>query len=397
MSAMSDAAVPPGADAGLRACVESIRDAAREGRVLRIRGGGSKDFYGEAPRGEILDSRAIAGIVSYDPSELVITARAGTPLAELEAALAESGQYLPFEPPHFRGQGGAVATVGGMVAAGLSGPARASAGAVRDFVLGAVLVDGRGQVLHFGGQVMKNVAGYDVSRLLTGSLGTLGLIAEVSLKVMPRPPATATLSFALGQQQALDTLNRWGGQPLPLNASAWFDDTVAPEGCPVAGQGGGTLLLRLAGAQAAVAAAVAQLARQGGSRLDDAAAAALWQGLREHRMPAFAAPSPDCALWRLSLPQTAPAKGWCGASGAPVLVEWHGAQRWLWAGDEAAPHLRSQVQALGGHATRFAGGTVPGLSFFQPQSAVLVRIQQRLQQSFDPHGVFDRGRLGLTP
>ncbi len=221
-------------------------------------------------QGEILGTSALAGITSYEPSELVVTVRAGTPLAELEAALAEKGQCLPFEPPHFAGGG----TVGGMVAAGLSGPARASVGAVRDYVLGATLVNGRAEVLTFGGQVMKNVAGYDVSRVLAGSLGTLGVIAEVSLKVLPVAPAEATLAFACSQADALRLLNEWGGRPLPLNASCWVEQA-----------GAGTLYLRLRGAVAAVEAACAHL---GGERQDNASAAAYWQSLRDQQHPWFA-------------------------------------------------------------------------------------------------------------
>ena len=194
-------------DPALRQIAERIRAAAAERTLLRIRGGGTKDFYGEPPRGEPLSTGELQGLVSYEPSELVVTVRAGTPLAELEAALAAQGQCLPFEPPRFD-RGG---TVGGMVAAGLSGPARASAGAVRDYVLGAQLLNGRGELLSFGGQVMKNVAGYDVSRVLAGSLGVLGLITEVSLKVLPLPPAEATLVFDCHQADALRLLNGWGG------------------------------------------------------------------------------------------------------------------------------------------------------------------------------------------
>ena len=216
-----------------------VRQAAQTGAPLRIRGGGSKDFYGQDLRGDVLDMTAYAGVVSYEPSELVVTVRAGTPLAELEALLAEQGQCLPFEPPHF----GPHATVGGMVASGLNGPARASSGAVRDFLLGVVLLNGQGECLTFGGQVMKNVAGYDVSRLMVGAMGTLGVLLEVSLKVLPIAPAQATLRCSLPQQKALDLLNRWGGQPLPLNASCWVHDDSA---------GQDRLLVRLRGAVAAV-------------------------------------------------------------------------------------------------------------------------------------------------
>ena len=211
-------------DSALQSLAERIRAAAAEKKLLRIRGGASKDFYGQTLQGEVLNTQDLQGIVSHEPSELVVTVRAGTPLAALESVLAAQGQCLPFEPPHF----GSGATVGGMVASGLAGPARASTGSVRDYVLGARLLNGKAEDLYFGGQVMKNVAGYDVSRLLAGSWGTLGLITEVSLKVLPKAPAEATLVCAgIAQQAALDLLHHWGGQPLPLNASAWVHDTSA--------------------------------------------------------------------------------------------------------------------------------------------------------------------------
>ena len=235
-----------------------VRAAAADGMPLRLRGGGSKDFYGQPPHGEILDTRAYSGIVAYEPTELVVTVRCGTPLAELEAVLAEKGQSLPFEPPHF----GRDATLGGCVAAGLSGPRRAQAGALRDFVLGVKILDGHADVLNFGGQVMKNVAGYDVPRLMAGSLGTLGLILEVSLKVLPFAVAERTLCFELPQEQALMLLNRWGGQPLPISASAWVDNLLG---------------VRLSGAAAAVDAATHKL---GGQLLAEDESAAFWLGLR---------------------------------------------------------------------------------------------------------------------
>ena len=237
---------------------EQIRAAAGARTPLVIRAGGTKDFYGNACAGERLDPRVLTGIVEYEPTELVVTVRAGTPLAELEAELARHGQMLAFEPPHY-GEG---ATIGGAVAAGLAGPRRASFGAtwggVRDFILGARLLDGRGQLLRFGGTVMKNVAGYDVARLLAGSLGTLGLIVDLSIKVLPRQPASATLRFEMNQAQALRSLNEWGGQPLPLSASAWWD---------------GMLVLRLSGARAAVDSAMARL---GGERIEDDLAQGFW-------------------------------------------------------------------------------------------------------------------------
>src|SRR5262249_43605399 len=270
---------------------ERIREAAARGAALRLRGSGSKDFYGNAPRGEVLDTRGYAGIVSYEPTELVVTARCGTSLVDLEKALGENDQFLPFEPPHF----GAGATLGGCIAAGLPGPRRAAAGAVRDFVLGTKLIDGRGRVLHFGGTVMKNVAGYDVSRVLAGSLGTLGLIAEASLKVLPQPPSERTLRLEMGEADAIATINRWAGQQLPVSATAWHD---------------GQLLVRLSGAEPAVHAAAHRI---GGESAD----AGFWNELKEHKHPFFAGTEP---LWRISLPSTAaldlPGK---------KLIEWGGA------------------------------------------------------------------------
>src|SRR4051812_41611489 len=264
----------------LEAIAQRIREAASRGTPLRIRGGGSKDFYGEpAGEGEDLSTLALTGIVSYEPSELVVTVRAGTRLAGLEQALAERGQCLPFEPPHFTPN----ATVGGMVAAGLAGPSRAGVGPVRDYVLGTVVINGRGELMTFGGQVMKNVAGYDVSRLMVGALGTLGLIAEVSLKVLPRAPAEATLKFEMTQTEALDKLNAWGGRPLPLNASCWVED-----------EGRGTMYLRLRGAIAAVDAACRSL---GGERMQNEATARDWDACREQTLPWFMERG-ERELWR---------------------------------------------------------------------------------------------------
>jgi glycolate oxidase FAD binding subunit len=279
-------------DPALQVLVDRVNSARDAGAQLCIRGGGSKDFYGEIPQGDVLDTRVLEGISSYEPTELVVTARCGTALTELETLLAAQGQCLPFEPPHFgnpdldqRARG---ATVGGMIAAGLSGPSRAAAGSVRDHVLGATLLNGKGEVMSFGGQVMKNVAGYDVSRLLAGSLGTLGVILEVSLKVLPVAPATLTLRMEMDQARALAQLNAWGGQPLPLNASAWWD---------------GNLILRLRGALAAVQAARTVV---GGQVVEPQFASPFWAGLRDHTdeffTSAHAAVAGGAALWRLSLP-----------------------------------------------------------------------------------------------
>lgn len=341
---------------------ERIAAAHAARKPLRLRGGGTKDWYGGAGEGEVFDTRAYRGIVDYEPSELVVTARCGTPLAELEAALASRNQMLAFEPPHF----GPDATVGGMVASGLSGPRRQGAGALRDFVLGVHVVDGRGQLLRFGGQVMKNVAGYDVSRLMAGSLGTLGLVAEVSLKVLPRPVRETTLVFALGQREALEKLNTWSGQALPISSSAWQD---------------GRLALRLSGANAAVSAATREL---GGETMLEADQ--FWNDLREQRAGFFAGAG---ELWRLALPTTAAPLDLPGRQ----LIEWGGGQRWLRneAGLDGAA-IRAAAAGLGGHATLFRGGDKRS-GVFTPLQPALARVHQRLKESFDPAGIFNRARM----
>ena len=354
-------------DTALQNIVERVRQAASTGTPLRLRGGGSKDFYGQSLQGEVLDTRPLQGIVSYEPSELVITVRAGTPLAEVEEVLAERGQVLPFEPPHFA-QNGAMATVGGMVAAGLNGPARASVGAVRDYVLGAQLLNGKAELLTFGGQVMKNVAGYDVSRLLAGSLGTLGLIVEVSLKVLPRAVAEATLLFELDEASALQQLNAWGAHPLPINASCWNR---------------GVLMVRLRGAQAAIAAAKKTM---GGTVMDDGQATLLWNALREQTAPFFELAEGE-SLLRISVPDTAPPLNL-----GPTLIEWHGAQRWLKLPLNAAPDRSGVLERTSGHATLFRGGD-KSAGVFTPLVAPLDRITRELKQQFDPAGIFNPGRM----
>lgn len=344
----------------------TVREAAGERRPLRLRGGGSKDFYGQALQGDILDLRAYTGIVAYEPSELVITARCGTPLAEIERALRERGQMLAFEPPHF-GEG---ATLGGMVAAGLSGPRRQAAGAVRDFVLGARIMDGRGEVLAFGGQVMKNVAGYDVSRLMAGALGTLGAILEVSLKVLPVPVAEATIRLELPEDRVIEQLNQWGGKPLPISASAWTDDE---------------LCVRLSGAAAAVKAAREKI---GGETVDAAQSERFWSGIREHSDMFFRASTESgAALWRMSLPSTTPPLALPGSQ----LIEWGGALRWLVS--QADPRaIRGAAQRAGGHATLFRGGD-KSVGVFQPLAPALVDLHRKLKREFDPQGVFNPGRM----
>jgi glycolate oxidase FAD binding subunit len=353
----------------LQALVERVRDARARKAPLAIRGGATKLWYGEAASGEPLDTTGHTGITSYEPTELVISARAGTRIAEVEAALAETGQCLPFEPPRF----GANGTLGGMVAAGLSGPARAAVGSVRDHVLGTTLLNGRAELLHFGGQVMKNVAGYDVSRLVVGSLGILGVICDVSLRVLPRPPATATLRFEFDEAQALRQLNEWGALPLPVSASAWWE---------------GTLVLRLAGAAAAVKAAAQQL---GGEAIEPRLAEAFWAGLRDQGDEFFAgaakAVEHGATLWRIGLPQTAPPLRLSGEQ----LIEWGGAQRWLCTTAPAGT-IREAAFAAGGHATVFRGrDKSPGV--FTALKPPLDRIHRELKNAFDPERIFNPGRL----
>lgn len=358
-------------DAALAALVERVRAACADKTPLDIQGGGTKAFYGEAPRGEPLDVTGLSGISSYEPSELVVTVRGGTPLAQLEAALAECGQCLPFEPPRFAPDG----SVGGMVASGLAGPARAAVGGVRDYVLGATLLNGRAELLNFGGTVMKNVAGYDVSRALAGSMGCLGVICEVSLKVLPQAPATLTLRLELDEAQAIQRMNEWGGLPLPLNATAWWE---------------GTLVLRLSGAVAAVRSAHEKL---GGEVVQADIAAGFWAGLRDHGDEFYAAAAlavqRGARLWRLSVPATTPPLKLSGE----MLMEWGGAQRWLCTSAPAAV-LREAAGVAGGHATLFRAHD-KSAGVFTPLQPPLDRIHRQLKSAFDPDGVFNPGRLYL--
>jgi glycolate oxidase FAD binding subunit len=387
-------------DPALHQLTDRIRASNVAKTPLCIRGGGTKNFLADALQGEVLNTTALRGIVSYEPSELVVTVKAGTPLAELEAALAEQGQCLPFEPPRFAAlppgtapqgasynSGAAAAvpmgTVGGMVAAGLSGPSRASVGAVRDYVLGMQMLNGRAEHLTFGGQVMKNVAGYDVSRLLTGSWGMLGVITEVSLKVLPVAPAQATLCFEMPQADALKQLNQWGGEPLPLNASNWVHDGGKP-----------LLFVRLRGAVAAVETACQKmLVQHPGQRMDNAQTMADWALCRDLQLPFFLqSPSPEACLWRISLPQTAPALD----MPYPTLVEWHGAQRWLWAPFSAEAHIREAVHKLNGNTTLFIAACANKQwagSRFDALKPPLDRIHRQLKAEFDPAGIFNPGRM----
>jgi len=345
--------------------IERIRAAHENTSPLIIQGGGSKTFYGSADEGEVLSTRWLTGVVDYQPKELVLTARAGTPLAEIESLLVEQNQMLAFEPPHFGGP----ATLGGSIAAGLSGPRRPYAGAARDFVLGVRMIDGTGQPLRFGGQVIKNVAGYDVSRLMAGALGTLGLLTEVSLKVLPKPATETTLQFELDEATAIQKMNQWAGQPLPLSATSWH---------------AGLLTVRLSGATSAVQAAQAKL---GGEAVKDATA--FWQRLRDQTTPFFDTRSSTSnqSLWRLAVKPTTPPL----RLGDAQWIEWGGAVRWL-ASDRPATTLREAAKAAGGHATLFRGDT-PLDGAFAPLPPALLTLHRNLKQRFDPRGIFNHGRL----
>ena len=338
--------------------IEKIQHAAAHQENLEIRGSGSKSFYGGVPQGTVLDMAAHRGVIDYAPSELVLTARSGTPLSEIESLLAGQNQMLAFEPPHF----GPAATLGGCIASGLSGPRRPYSGSVRDFVLGVGILDGRGQQLKFGGQVMKNVAGYDVSRLITGAMGTLGVLLDVSLKVLPRPAASLSLRFECDQQTAIQRVNAWAGQALPLSATCWQNEQLA---------------IRLEGTQRSLQSARNKL---GGELLTDDTA--FWHDLREQRAAFFRSP-----LWRLSVPSTAAALTLEGTQ----LIEWGGALRWL-RSDAAPDTIRHAAATAGGQATLFRGGDKRS-GVFHPLPPALLAIQHRIKHSFDPQGIFNPRRL----
>jgi len=345
---------------------ERLLVARSERTPLRLQGSGTKSFYGEGAdecavyAGIPVDLQGYRGIIDYEPSELVITARCGTPLSEIEAALDAQNQFLGFEPPAF----GADPTLGGIIAAGLSGPRRMQAGAARDFVLGATLLAADGELLRFGGQVMKNVAGFDVSRLLCGSLGIFGIITELSLKVLPKPHTEETLRLEMSSREAIDAFNRWGGQPLPISAAAWHE---------------GAAWVRLSGAVPAVQAARTLI---GGDRVFPVLASKWWDALRQYTHPIYH----EASVWRLSVPSTTPP---LELAGEP-LIDWGGALRW-YAGALQAPDVRRVASAAGGTAMRWRG---PGTgSRFHPLPPALTEIHRRLKQSFDPEGIFNPGRL----
>ncbi|QSA98994.1 glycolate oxidase subunit GlcE [Methylococcus sp. EFPC2] len=352
-------ASPAGQDSSAALCA-AVAAAARTRVPLCIRGSGSKAFYGRAAEGQTLDVRGHRGIVHYEPTELVLTARAGTRLAEIEAALAERGQMLAFEPPHF----GPDATLGGTLACGLSGPRRPWSGSARDCVLGVRIVDGRGEMLRFGGEVMKNVAGFDISRLMVGALGGLGVLLDISLKVLPLPEAEITLTFELPEDEAIATAQRWAGSCLPLSA-------VCHDGT--------RLFARLAGAEAALRETRRVL---GGEEL--AHGEGYWGDLREQRLPFFAG---DGDLWRLSVPPASPAADLPGTR----FIDWGGALRWLKT-DAPAEAVFAEARKLGGHATLFRT-CASANGRFQALPDKLHALHVQLKRAFDPQGILNPGRL----
>jgi len=342
---------------------ERVKQALAEKQPLAIRGGSSKAFLGREPLGEPLELAGHSGVVNYEPTELVVTVRGGTALDDLERALTEQGQMLTFEPPNFSGH----SSIGGSVACNLSGPARPYAGAARDALLGVTLLNGKGEILHFGGEVMKNVAGYDLSRLMAGAMGTLGVLLEVSLKVLPRPHREITLVREdVEVEQALAQLSDLGRRPLPISGAALYQ---------------GRLSIRLGGTEAGLAAARKLIP---GDELEPDQASDYWRSIKDQTHGFF---NSDQPLWRLSVPANTPALPIAGE----CLYDWGGAQRWVLS-DEPADKLFRLAAEAGGHATAFrrAGSRD---AVFQPLSQGLLTLHQRLKQAFDPEGILNPGRL----
>ena len=339
---------------------QQVHDSISSNVLLNICGGNSKIFLGHRAQGVALSVVEHRGIIEYDPRELVLTALAGTPLVEIEAALSDADQMLTFEPPHF----GKQATLGGTLACGLSGPRRPYAGAARDAVLGCKLLNGKGELLRFGGRVIKNVAGYDISRLMVGAYGTLGVLLECSLKVLPRPASSLTVIHECAPEAAIDRMSQLLSQPIPVDASCYH---------------AGHLSIRLAGSEQAVKHAHDNL---GGEVIENGAS--FWHALREQQLPFFQSATP---LYRILVkPDT---------SSLPIagnwLLDWGGAQRWL-VSDTPLAAIRECVAAVGGHVTCFRNNE-PHSEVFEPLTTPLFKLHQRLKNSFDPHGIFNRGRM----
>ena len=346
---------------------DHVRAAFDDKTALKIVGGNTKHFYGNesnAQNTKVIETRIHQGIISYEPSELVITARAGTPLKEIEALLAENNQMLPFEPPHF----GEHATLGGAIATGLSGSRRPFTGSARDFVLGTKIISGKGDVMSFGGQVMKNVAGYDVSRLMVGALGTLGLLLEISIKVLPKPNTEATQVIAMSQQDALITMHKLNQTSLPLSALTYENEK---------------LYVRLSGALSAVTSAQKKV---GGETLLHAEK--LWQEINEQTF-SFFTESNNKPLWRLSVPYIANID-----LNENSLIDWAGALYWIHS-DKKAEEIQQHAIEQGGAATLFrVSDNADNIQeCFSPLQAKIKQLHVDLKMRFDPRGILNYGRL----
>jgi glycolate oxidase FAD binding subunit len=341
---------------------QQLLQAVEQKTPVAISAGHSKDFYGRTIEGDDFSVAGHSGIVDYDFRELVITARAGTRLLDIQQVLDDNNQMLPFEPPVFN----EYSTLGGTVACGFSGPRRAYAGSARDFVLGSRILNGKAELLSFGGQVMKNVAGYDLSRVMAGSLGTLGVLLQLSLKVLPKPESEVTLMQQLSVDEAIQYCSKLALKNIPLSASVIFD---------------GKLYLRFSGIEKAVQHVVKQV---GGEVLDNAAI--FWQQINNQQHSFFSATE---TLWRLSVPQATPELGLKGNT----LYEWGGAQRWFIANDEISPEqVFEEASLAGGHACQFKNGERQG-EVFQPLPAALLKMHHQLKNSLDPSGILNSGRM----
>ena len=343
---------------------KQILSASKSQKSLRIEGNNTKAFIGNASDGEIISSQRHQGVLSYDPSELVIKVRSGTRLDDINEVLAEHKQSLPFEPNTFDGN----ATIGGTVACNISGPARAYKGAARDYLLGASIINGKAEVLQFGGQVMKNVAGYDASRLMAGAMGTLGFILDVSIKVLPVNACEQTIKVQRPVNDAIQLINQLSAKNLPINASAYIDDS---------------LYIRLSSSEQNTIATSKIICQQtGGSVIENSET--FWTSMTEQQHDFF---NTDKPIIRLSVPAT------CDTDTIECeqLIEWSGAQRWLKT-ETPVNKIRELAKSLGGHATAYKHFN-DDIEYFQPLDAINLKLQQRLKDAFDPACILNPGRL----
>lgn len=339
---------------------EQILNARQQQHAVSIRGNNTKAFLGSPCAAQTIDISAHNGILYYEPTELVLTARAGTLLSDIKQCLDAHQQMLAFEPPTFSDQ----ATLGGTIACNLSGPRRPYAGAARDFVLGCRIINGQGQILKFGGEVIKNVAGYDVSRLMTGAMGTLGILLDISIKIVPQPAHELTIKLEVDKGKAIQLMSLWAQQPMPVSASC---------------HDGSHLYFRLSGSASAIKSAHNKM---GGDLVDNGDD--FWYRVREHKHAFFDTTKP---LWRLSLPSNTPLLGMDDKN----FIDWGGAQRWLVSSMEAEK-IRAITAKAGGHASLYRHQN-SGIETFHPLPEPLLLIQKRIKQAFDPDRLFNPGRM----